>query len=110
MLKVCNLRKSYGSNQVLKDVNFKVHKGEVVGIIGINGAGKTTLFQAILGHVPVQAGTITVNGVDLRHNKEALPLTGASQQLLVFYFILFFILVVLFNVIGLKGLERRATA
>ena len=43
------LRKSYGSNRALDDVNFDVGQGRIVGLIGANGAGKTTALKAILG-------------------------------------------------------------
>lgn len=48
MITVKNINKSYGSLQVLRDVNLTIEKGEVVSIVGASGAGKTTLLQ-ILG-------------------------------------------------------------
>jgi ABC-2 type transport system ATP-binding protein len=49
MIKVENLSKHYGSNEVLKDVNLDFSNGGVYGIVGENGAGKTTLFRCIAG-------------------------------------------------------------
>ncbi|MCF8263867.1 MAG: ABC transporter ATP-binding protein [Melioribacteraceae bacterium] len=49
MIKISELCKSYGSNQVLKSINFEFNKGNVYGIVGENGAGKTTLFRCIAG-------------------------------------------------------------
>lgn len=49
MIKVKNLSKHYGSNEVLKDVNLDFCNGKVYGIVGENGAGKTTLFRCIAG-------------------------------------------------------------
>lgn len=46
----------------LQDINLKVHKGEVVGILGLNGAGKTTLIRTIMGAFPVTFGEINVFG------------------------------------------------
>ncbi len=46
----------------LKDVNFSIKRGEVVGVLGMNGAGKTTLIRTIMGTFPPSAGTIKVNG------------------------------------------------
>jgi len=48
MIKASNIKKSFGSLEVLKGVDFEVSKGEVVSIVGASGAGKTTLLQ-ILG-------------------------------------------------------------
>lgn len=47
-----NLRVSYGSRTVVKDVSFTIKSGEFVGLLGANGAGKTTLFRAIMGLIP----------------------------------------------------------
>lgn len=49
MITIKNLSKSYGSNQVLKDINLNLHKGNVYGFVGENGSGKTTLFRCIAG-------------------------------------------------------------
>ncbi|MBS5945205.1 MAG: amino acid ABC transporter ATP-binding protein [Peptoniphilus harei] len=47
MFEIENLEKSFGANEVLKDINFKVKKGEVVSIIGSSGSGKSTLLRCI---------------------------------------------------------------
>jgi lipopolysaccharide export system ATP-binding protein len=62
-----NLAKSYSKRQVVKDVSLTVNAGEVVGLLGPNGAGKTTTFYMIVGLVPNDKGSITLNGVDLSH-------------------------------------------
>lgn len=49
MIKVNGLNKSYGKNEVLKNINLEFSKGKVYGIVGENGAGKTTLFRCIAG-------------------------------------------------------------
>jgi ABC-2 type transport system ATP-binding protein len=49
MIKIINLNKSYGTKEVLKDINLEFAKGKVYGIVGENGAGKTTLFRCIAG-------------------------------------------------------------
>jgi lipopolysaccharide transport system ATP-binding protein len=46
----------------LKDINFTLDRGEVVGILGMNGAGKTTLIRTLMGAIPVTHGSIEVNG------------------------------------------------
>lgn len=49
MIEIRNLSKSYGPNQVLKNINITFGKGKIYGIVGENGAGKTTLFRCISG-------------------------------------------------------------
>jgi energy-dependent translational throttle protein EttA len=54
------LRKGYGNNVLIDDLNFKLPPGGIVGIIGPNGAGKTTLFRMIIGQEEPDAGTLRV--------------------------------------------------
>jgi len=49
MISIQNLSKSFGTKQVLKNINIQFSKGQVCGIVGENGAGKTTLFRCIAG-------------------------------------------------------------
>jgi len=51
-----------GGRKILSAVDFAIHEGEFVGMLGSNGSGKTTLMRAILGLVPLQAGVIRVLG------------------------------------------------
>ncbi len=57
------IRKYYGDECVLQDVNLSIEAGRIVGLIGPNGAGKTTLLKGILGLAPVQ-GELSVMGFD----------------------------------------------
>jgi len=54
------LRKAYGDNLLMEDLNFNLPRGGIVGIIGPNGAGKTTLFRMILGQEKADAGTLKI--------------------------------------------------
>jgi len=54
------LRKGYGDNLLMDDVNFMLPRGGIVGVIGPNGAGKTTLFRMILGQEQPDAGELKV--------------------------------------------------
>ncbi|MCD2183644.1 LPS export ABC transporter ATP-binding protein [Rhizobium sp. TRM96647] len=60
-----NLTKSYGGRRVVNGVSLVVRRGEAVGLLGPNGAGKTTCFYMITGLVPVDEGTIELNGNDV---------------------------------------------
>ncbi len=57
--------KRFGANTVLPGVDFKLHAGEAVGIVGPNGAGKTTLLAALAGSLPVEGGSIYLQGQDI---------------------------------------------
>ncbi len=66
LLKVSNLKVSYGGIQAVKGVDFEVHEGELVCLIGSNGAGKTTTMKAITGTLPINAGDIEYLGRSIR--------------------------------------------
>jgi len=60
-----NLAKRYQSREVVKQVSLEVNSSEVVGLLGPNGAGKTTSFYMIVGLVPCDKGTITLDDHDI---------------------------------------------
>ncbi len=62
LLKVMDLKVSYGGIEALKGISFEVEKGQIVTLIGANGAGKSTTLRAISGLVPIKNGTITYDG------------------------------------------------
>jgi polar amino acid transport system ATP-binding protein len=62
------LRKRYGSNEVLKGVDLDVKRGEVVAIIGKSGSGKSTLLRCINGLEEFQEGSLQVDGQPLKHD------------------------------------------
>jgi lipopolysaccharide export system ATP-binding protein len=66
-LMVEHLQKQYGSRVVVKDVSLTVAAGEVVGLLGPNGAGKTTCFYMVVGLVPMDGGTIHLDGKSIAH-------------------------------------------
>ena len=65
ILSVENIRAGYGRIPVLNGISFAVGEHEVVGILGHNGMGKTTLLKALIGQLPVFAGTIRFAGADI---------------------------------------------
>ena len=65
VIQIQNLKKSFGQREVLKDINFDVHKGEVVCIIGSSGSGKSTLLRCINLLETPTAGAILYNGSNI---------------------------------------------
>ncbi len=65
LLEVKNLTKSFGGLVAVKNVSFKVKKGEIVGIIGPNGSGKTTLINCITGFLKPTSGKVYFKDIDI---------------------------------------------
>ncbi|MGI6094103.1 MAG: ABC transporter ATP-binding protein [Lachnospiraceae bacterium] len=65
MLKVSDLKVSYGMIQAIKGVSFEVNEGEVIALIGANGAGKTTILHTITGLLQAKSGKIEFEGKDI---------------------------------------------
>lgn len=68
IIKVEHLKKSFGQLEVLKDISFSLHQGEVLGIIGPSGSGKSTLLRCICQLETVTDGTINISGRNLVEN------------------------------------------
>ena len=66
LLKVTGLKVGYGGIQAVKGVDFEVHEGELVTLIGSNGAGKTTTMKAITGGLPFTEGDIHFMGHSIK--------------------------------------------
>lgn len=62
LLKVRNLKKSYGNHQVLHGVSFDVPKGSIVGLLGPNGCGKSSMIKVIVGLINDYEGEVLING------------------------------------------------
>ena len=75
-LVVDRLVKSFGERQVVRNVSLRLRRGEVVGLLGPNGAGKTTCFYMITGLIPVDEGTILLDGRDIT----ALPMYQRARM------------------------------
>lgn len=65
MIEIKDIRKSFGSLQVLKGIDLHINKGQIVSIVGPSGAGKTTLLQIIGTLDKPDSGTIIVDGIDV---------------------------------------------
>ena len=65
MLTVDNIDLYYGAAQALRRVSVSAEPGEITCVLGRNGVGKTSLLRAIIGHQPVRAGRVLLDGDDL---------------------------------------------
>ncbi len=75
-LSVQHLGKSFKKRPVVRSVSMSLQRGEVVGLLGPNGAGKTTCFYMITGLIPVDYGTIALDGQDIT----ALPMYRRARM------------------------------
>jgi len=81
IVKVDNLHKSYNGKQAVKGISFEVKKGETFGILGPNGAGKTTTLEMIETLRPIDEGSVTIDGVDVRKNPQKIKyMIGVQTQ------------------------------
>ncbi|MDF3819506.1 ABC transporter ATP-binding protein [Leptospira sp. 96542] len=62
MIQVSNLSKFYGEKRAISGLNFKLEKGEIVGLLGLNGAGKTTTIRILTGYLIPSAGDALIDG------------------------------------------------
>ena len=65
LLEIINVNKSFGNKKVLKDINLKIPKGKIIGLLGKNGMGKSTLIKLINDLLTPDTGSILVNGKEV---------------------------------------------
>ncbi|WP_336877788.1 ABC transporter ATP-binding protein EcsA [Staphylococcus nepalensis] len=70
-VKVEHLTGGYGKRPVIKDINFELRKGEIVGLIGLNGAGKSTTIKHMLGLLTPMEGQLTISGINIKQDVES---------------------------------------
>ena len=73
MLEVKNLKKSFGKNMVLKGINFKINKGDIIAIIGPSGCGKSTFLRCLNMIERPTSGKVLFEGYDLTDKDIDLP-------------------------------------
>ena len=66
-IEITNLSKQFNNVQAVKDINFKINKGSIVGLLGPNGCGKTTTIGMMLGLIKPTAGTVFINGQNIEN-------------------------------------------
>ena len=83
-----DLHKQYKGRQVVKNISVAIQRGEVVGLLGPNGAGKTTCFYMIVGLIPLDRGSIAIDGADVStlpmHQRARLGIGYLPQEPSVF--------------------------
>ena len=67
-IKVINLKKSYGTKEAVKNINFEIKENEIIGLLGPNGSGKTTTIGMILGLLKPTSGEVLINGLKIEKN------------------------------------------
>ncbi len=67
ILEINNLFKSYGSTQILKDINVAIEQGDFLVLVGPSGCGKSTLLNCIAGLEPITDGRLSIGGQDMTH-------------------------------------------
>jgi len=75
MIKVSNLKKSFGDIEAVKGISFEVRDGEITGLLGPNGAGKTTTLRMLYSLLPPDAGEICIDGLDPTKDAMAIKRT-----------------------------------
>ena len=87
IVEVKNLKKQYGDNIILKDINLYINRGEVVSLIGPSGSGKSTILRCIVDLESITSGEILIEGnnladknLDKKIKKEMLQKTGMVFQ------------------------------
>jgi lipopolysaccharide export system ATP-binding protein len=108
-----DLHKQYKGRRVVNSVSISIESGEVVGLLGPNGAGKTTCFYMIVGLIPLDSGSIFVDGTDVSalpmHRRARLGIGYLPQEPSVFRKLTVEdnIMAILETLPGLKADERR---
>ncbi len=109
---ISNLKKSYGENEVLKDINLTIKEGEVVCLIGPSGSGKSTLLRCLNGLEEITDGSALVSGTDLSDPKIDINKTRENIGMVFQHFNLFQHLSVKDNItlapVKLKKMTKKA--
>ncbi len=69
LVKVTNLKKSYGAKEAVKGISFNIKENEILGLLGPNGSGKTTTIGMMLGLLKPSHGEILIDGINIEKNR-----------------------------------------
>ena len=86
IIEVSGLTKRYGGKTVVDNISFSVREGEIFGVLGPNGAGKTTTLEMIEALRPIDDGTVTVDGFDVKRDADKIKhIIGIQLQSSAFF-------------------------
>ena len=71
-IKISNLTKRYKNALAVKEINFEINKGKIIGLLGPNGCGKSTTIGMMLGLIKPTSGSVTINGLNIENNRTNL--------------------------------------
>ena len=71
-IEINNLNKSFGNILAVKNINFEINKGTIIGLLGPNGCGKSTTMGMMLGLIKPTSGTVVINGQNIENNRTNL--------------------------------------
>ena len=71
-IEINNLNKSFRNILAVKNINFKINKGTIIGLLGPNGCGKSTTIGMMLGLIKPTSGTVVINGQNIENNRTNL--------------------------------------
>ena len=71
-IEVNNLNKSYKNTLAVKSMNFKINRGQTIGLLGPNGCGKSTTIGMLLGLIKPTAGNVIINGQNMENYRTKL--------------------------------------
>lgn len=111
VVEINNVSFSYGGNEILKNINLNIHRGDYLGLVGSNGSGKTTLLKIILGLLAPTAGSVKLFGQNARGFKDRSRVGYVPQKATHFdsNFPATAREIVLMGRYALRGLGRRVT-
>ena len=71
-IEVNELQKKYENTLAVKNINFQIKKGDIIGLLGPNGCGKSTTIGMLLGLVKPSSGVVKINGQNIENNRTSL--------------------------------------
>ena len=69
IIEINNLSKKFNNIVAVKNINFKINKGKIIGLLGPNGCGKSTTIGMLLGLIKPSSGTVIINGQNIENNR-----------------------------------------